>query len=94
MAEEELAELRATLRRTEKQLENKHNWTVPGELQAWLQLTHEVEHSHYLTKRKAAEKQMETAKDEVSEACTVCRDLTSRNKQRYSLSWPYLLLET
>ncbi|XP_041360091.1 stromal interaction molecule homolog isoform X2 [Gigantopelta aegis] len=73
VAEEELAQLRATLKRTEMQLENQHNWTIPGELQAWLQLTHEVEHIHYLSKRKAAEKQMDTAKEE-------CDKIRKRNR--------------
>ena len=60
------AELEATLlalQHAETQLE--HSWVPPGELQAWLQLTHELEQSHYDAKRQAAERQFQAAKEVV-----------------------------
>lgn len=65
LAEAELAQVRAALRRTEKELELQEHWSVPSELQAWLQLTHELEQVHYMAKRSAAEKQLSVAKEGV-----------------------------
>ena len=60
------AELAATLlalQEAETQLEL--SWAPPGELQAWLQLTHELEQMHYNAKRQAAERQFQSAKEVV-----------------------------
>ncbi|CAG5134822.1 unnamed protein product, partial [Candidula unifasciata] len=45
----------------QQQLENQ--WSVPCELQTWLQLTHELEQVHFNAKRQAAERQLLAAKD-------------------------------
>ncbi|XP_071088689.1 stromal interaction molecule 1-like isoform X3 [Haliotis cracherodii] len=73
LAEAELAQVRAALRRTEKELELQEHWSVPSELQAWLQLTHELEQVHYMAKRSAAEKQLSVAKEG-------CDKIRKRNK--------------
>ncbi|XP_067664144.1 stromal interaction molecule 1-like isoform X2 [Haliotis asinina] len=73
LAEAELAQVRAALRRTEKELELQEHWSVPSELQAWLQLTHELEQLHYTAKRSAAEKQLSAAKEG-------CDKIRKRNK--------------
>ncbi|XP_046554272.1 stromal interaction molecule 1-like isoform X2 [Haliotis rubra] len=73
LAEAELAQVRAALRRTEKELELQEHWSVPSELQAWLQLTHELEQVHYTAKRSAAEKQLSVAKEG-------CDKIRKRNK--------------
>ena len=64
---EELAATQQRLMQAEMQLEQTCNsWSPPGELQAWLQLTYELESVHYNAKRIAAEKQFQSAKDVVS----------------------------
>ena len=41
-------------------------WSVPEELQAWLQITYELEQGQYTAKRQAAERHFQAAKDSVS----------------------------
>ncbi|KAK6975649.1 stromal interaction molecule 2-like isoform X2 [Biomphalaria glabrata] len=76
-AEEELASLREALTEAENRLEIQQQlesqWSVPGELQAWLQLTHELEQIHYNAKRQAAERQLMLARDG-------CDKIKKRNK--------------
>ena len=52
------------LRRAEREIEERHNAPL-AELQQWLQLTYEVENTHYETKRDAAEFQLAQAKEMV-----------------------------
>jgi stromal interaction molecule 1 len=59
---EELEMLRHELQRAEVELEDKC-WVAPPVLQHWLQLTYEIESSAYNAKRRAAEDQLEIAKD-------------------------------
>ena len=59
---EELEILRSELHRAELELEDKC-WMAPPVLQNWLQLTYELESQTYNAKRKAAEEQLELAKD-------------------------------
>ena len=69
---EEVEILRNELQRAEVELEDKC-WMAPPVLQHWLQLTYELESSSYNAKKKAAEDQLEVAKD-------MCEKL---NKKRY-----------
>ena len=59
---EELDILRSELHRAEVELEDKC-WVAPPVLQHWLQLTYEMESLVYNAKKKAAEEQLEAAKD-------------------------------
>lgn len=59
---EELEILRSELHRAEVELEDKC-WVAPPVLQHWLQLTYELESVTYNAKKKAAEDQLELAKD-------------------------------
>jgi len=59
---EELELLRSELHRAEVELEDKC-WVAPPVLQHWLQLTYELETAAYNERKKAAEVQMEMAKD-------------------------------
>ena len=59
---EELELLRSELHRAEVELEDKC-WVAPPVLQHWLQLTYELESATYNAKKKAAESQLELAKD-------------------------------
>ncbi len=59
---EELDILRSELQRAEVELEDKC-WMAPPVLQHWLQLTYELESTVYNSKKKAAEEQLEVAKD-------------------------------
>ena len=59
---EEVEILRNELQRAEVELEDKC-WVAPLVLQHWLQLTFELESATYNAKRKAAEEQLELAKD-------------------------------
>lgn len=59
---EELEILRNELHRAELELEDKC-WVAPPVLQHWLQLTYEMESQTYNAKKKAAEEQLEVAKD-------------------------------
>ncbi len=59
---EELEVLRGELHQAELELEDKC-WLAPPVLQHWLQLTYEMESLTYNTKKKAAEEQLEMAKD-------------------------------
>ncbi|KAK3597699.1 hypothetical protein CHS0354_040075 [Potamilus streckersoni] len=68
-AERELEQVRAALRRAEKELELKGGWSCPAELQAWLQYTFEIEQQHFHTKQQAAQRQFLAAK----EACEKMR---------------------
>ncbi|KAL3879200.1 hypothetical protein ACJMK2_031508 [Sinanodonta woodiana] len=68
-AERELEQVRAALRRAEKELELKGGWSCPAELQAWLQYTFEIEQQHFHTKQQAAQRQFTAAK----EACEKMR---------------------
>ncbi|KAK7465238.1 hypothetical protein BaRGS_00037608, partial [Batillaria attramentaria] len=70
---EELAATRLALQHAENQLESQCQWVAPGELQAWLQLTHELEQVHYNAKRQAAERQFQAAKES-------CDKIKRRNK--------------
>ncbi|KAH9519926.1 Stromal interaction molecule 2 [Bulinus truncatus] len=76
-AEQELASLREALTEAESRLEFQQQlesqWSAPSELQAWLQLTHEIEQIHYNAKRQAAERQLMAAKDG-------CDKIKKRNK--------------
>ncbi|KAL5011645.1 hypothetical protein ScPMuIL_010196 [Solemya velum] len=63
LAEEELAQVRGALRKTEKELELRAYSASPTELQAWLQLTHELELLHFNVKRQAAERQFSIVKE-------------------------------
>ena len=59
---EEVEILRGELQRAEVELEDKC-WMAPTMLQHWLQLTYEMESQVFNTRKKAAEFQMEQAKD-------------------------------
>lgn len=59
---EEVETLRGELQRAEVELEDRC-WVAPTVLQHWLQVTYELESSTYNHKKKAAEEQMEMAKD-------------------------------
>ena len=59
---EEVEVLRNELQRAEVELEDRF-WEAPLVLQHWLQLTYEIENASYNSKRKAAEEQLEMAKD-------------------------------
>ncbi|XP_076468369.1 stromal interaction molecule homolog [Babylonia areolata] len=69
--QEELAATQLALQQAETQL--GQGWAPPGELQAWLQLTHELELQHYNAKRQAAERQFQSAKES-------CEKIKRRNK--------------
>ncbi|GFO06232.1 stromal interaction molecule 1-like [Plakobranchus ocellatus] len=76
-AEEELTALREALTEAETRLELQQqlesHWSVPGELQAWLQLTHELEMQQHNLKKQAAERQRLAARDG-------CDKIKKRNK--------------
>ncbi|KAK3740728.1 hypothetical protein RRG08_048971 [Elysia crispata] len=76
-AEEELSALREALSEAETRLELhqqlESQWSVPGELQAWLQLTHELEMQQHSLKKQAAERQRLAARDG-------CDKIKKRNK--------------
>ena len=59
---EEVEYLRNELQRAEDELEDKC-WSASPVLQHWLQLTYEIESAAYNAKRRAAEEQLEMAKD-------------------------------
>ena len=59
---EEVEILRGELQRSEVELEDKC-WMAPSVLQHWLQLTYELESLVFNSRKKAAEFQMEVAKD-------------------------------
>lgn len=59
---EEVEVLRNELQRAEVELEDKC-WVAPPVLQNWLQLTYEMESATYNAKKRAAEEQLEMAKD-------------------------------
>ena len=59
---EEVEILRGELQRAEVELEDKC-WMAPTMLQHWLQLTYELESGVFNSRKKAAEGQMEAAKD-------------------------------
>ncbi|XP_067841667.1 stromal interaction molecule 1b isoform X5 [Heptranchias perlo] len=65
-AEEELEQVgfvRMALKKAEKELESRGNWSPPETLQKWLQLTHEVEVQYYNIKKQSAERQLNIAKE-------------------------------
>lgn len=53
------------LKKAEKELESRGNWSPPEPLQKWLQLTHEVEVQYYNIKKQNAERQLLVAKEGV-----------------------------
>ncbi len=59
---EELDLLRTELQRAEVELEDRC-WVAPPVLQHWLQLTHEMESGAYNNKKRAAEEQLDAAKE-------------------------------
>ncbi|KAJ8028783.1 Stromal interaction molecule 1 [Holothuria leucospilota] len=63
LAEEELVQVRSALQETERQLDELMGWSPPSLLQQWLQLTHEIEIRHHQTKKTAAERQLQEAKE-------------------------------
>ncbi|XP_064419538.1 stromal interaction molecule 2 isoform X2 [Latimeria chalumnae] len=63
-AEAELVQVRMALKKAEKEFEIRANWSVPDNLQKWLQLTHEVEVQYYNIKKQSAEMQLAIAKEE------------------------------
>uniref|UniRef100_UPI00398EE2E7 stromal interaction molecule 2 isoform X2 n=1 Tax=Pristiophorus japonicus TaxID=55135 RepID=UPI00398EE2E7 len=63
-AEEELVQVRMALKNAEKELEVCSDWAMPGTLQKWLQLTHEVEIQYYNIKKQSAEMQLNAVKEE------------------------------
>lgn len=65
---EQIDVLRAELVRAEGELDDRVCWSPPHELQHWLQLTYEVELRSHNKKRSQAEKQLEHAKDAVSQS--------------------------
>uniref|UniRef100_A0A8C1S9B4 Stromal interaction molecule 1a n=1 Tax=Cyprinus carpio TaxID=7962 RepID=A0A8C1S9B4_CYPCA len=62
-AEEELEQVRMALKKAEKELESRSDWSPPEALQKWLQLTHEVEVQYYNIKKQNAERQLQVAKE-------------------------------
>lgn len=61
--EEELQQMRTALKKAERELESRSDWTPPEALQKWLQLTHEVEVQYYNIKKQSAEKQLLQARE-------------------------------
>ncbi|EDS32313.1 conserved hypothetical protein [Culex quinquefasciatus] len=59
---QEVEMLRSELSRAEVEI-NDHCWTPPQGLQAWLQLTFELENKHHIRKRIQAEKQLMSARE-------------------------------
>nr|XP_054756078.1 stromal interaction molecule 1-like isoform X2 [Lytechinus pictus] len=64
LAEEELFQVRSALDEAERRLSEEINWSAPMTLQQWLQLTYEIEYRYYVSKRVAAAKQLQEAKEE------------------------------
>ncbi|XP_069565766.1 stromal interaction molecule 1b isoform X2 [Brachyistius frenatus] len=62
-AEEELDQVRMALKKAERELESRALWAPPEALQAWLQLTHEVEVQYYNIKKQSAERQLLQARE-------------------------------
>ncbi|XP_052829472.1 stromal interaction molecule homolog isoform X2 [Octopus bimaculoides] len=61
--EEELKQVKANLRKAEKELESRQWSSAPADLQKWLQLTYEIELQHHNNKKLAAENQLREARD-------------------------------
>lgn len=59
--------LKVELQRAEGELEDRC-WSPPPGLQHWLQLTHEIENKAYTKKKISAEKQLQQAREAVSNA--------------------------
>jgi len=57
--------LRLELKRAESELEDRC-WSPPIGLQQWLQLTHEIENKAYMKKKSSAERQLQQAREAVS----------------------------
>ena len=57
-------QVRCALDEAERQLSEQINWTAPATLQQWLQVTYEIEYRYYVSKRVAAAKQLQEAKEE------------------------------
>ena len=57
--------MRRALSRAEDQLKSRNFVDAPKELQQWLQMTYKKEAKHFITKKQAALKQMQEAKDAV-----------------------------
>lgn len=66
-AEEELGSLREALAEAESKLSMHQqmgaSWTAPGEMQAWLQLTYEIESEHFLVKKQLADGRLLAARE-------------------------------
>lgn len=58
-------QVRAALRKAEKDLNSQTHWAPPDALQKWLQLTHEIEIRYYNLKRQSAERQLLQAREGV-----------------------------
>lgn len=58
--------LKLELQRAEGELEDRC-WSPPAGLQHWLQMTHEIENKAYTNKKIAAEKQLQQAREAVTE---------------------------
>lgn len=58
--------LKVELQRAEGELEDRC-WSPPAGLQHWLQLTHEIENKAYTKKKISAEKQLQQAREAVSD---------------------------
>lgn len=58
--------LRAELQSAEGELKDRC-WSAPLRLQEWLQLTYEIENKAYLKKKLMAEKQLQQAREAVSD---------------------------
>ncbi|CAG2060798.1 unnamed protein product [Timema podura] len=75
--------LRGELQKAEGELEDRC-WSPPHGLQHWLQITHELENKGYIKKKIAAEKQLQQAREAVSNTALpdtnnpTDRSLTSR----------------
>lgn len=58
-------QVRAALKRAERELESRAHWALPEALQKWLQLTHEIEVQYYNMKKQSAERQLLQAREGV-----------------------------
>ncbi|KAJ0061740.1 hypothetical protein NL108_008305 [Boleophthalmus pectinirostris] len=61
--EEELQQMRTALKKAERELESRCDWSPPEPLQKWLQLTHEIEVQYYNMKKQSAERQLLQARE-------------------------------
>ncbi|CAL9686075.1 unnamed protein product [Knipowitschia caucasica] len=61
--EEELQQMREALKKAERELEERSDWSPAEPLQKWLQLTHEIEVQYYNMKKQNAERQLQQARE-------------------------------